>query len=44
MRLGVDLVDHVGVLRGDRLALELHRRRQLVAARQPVAVEHACSA
>ena len=32
----VERVDLGGVLRVDRLALELHRRRQLVAARLPV--------
>src|SRR4051794_24249290 len=34
--LRVELLDLVGVLLVDRLALELHRRRQLVAARLPV--------
>src|SRR5215210_7299685 len=33
----VHALDLGGVLLADRLALELHRRRQLVAARQPVA-------
>src|SRR3954454_5559103 len=31
--------DLLGVLLGDRLALELHRRRELVAARLPVALD-----
>src|SRR4051794_32101751 len=34
--LRVQLLDLVGVLLVDRLALELHRRRQLVATRLPV--------
>ena len=34
--LGVEGVDLAGVLLGDRAALELHRRRELVAARQPL--------
>src|SRR5436305_12714625 len=33
--LGIETFDFWGVLLGDRLALELHRRRQLLAARQP---------
>src|SRR5439155_3158954 len=36
-RSGVHGLDFLGVLAVDRLALELHRRRQLVAARLPVA-------
>src|SRR4051794_35584598 len=36
---GVETLDQLGVLLGDRLALELHRRRELVAARQPFAGE-----
>ena len=35
-RSGVELFDLRGVLLGDRLALQLHRRRQLVAARLPL--------
>src|SRR4051812_17131338 len=36
---GVERLDRLAVLLGDRLALELHRRRQLIAARQPVALD-----
>src|SRR5581483_1789244 len=35
----VHRLDRIGVLRRDRPALELHRRRQLVAAGEPVALD-----
>src|SRR5690349_20349777 len=38
-RGGVERLDAGGVLAGDRLALELHGRGQLVAARQPLVGE-----
>src|SRR3954452_19166761 len=37
--LGIQLLHAVGVLLADRLALELHRGRELVATRQPLVLE-----